>query len=456
MSVLTPLPSNLRALLDGLARLSPRVAEHAGIAAELAQQRDVSAFLVGGVVRDFFDRRESVDLDMVVEGDGVDFARRLASRLGVEVLVHSAFLTAELPSVAGCRIDIATARRERYLQPAALPVIEPAPLAEDLARRDFSLNAMALSLRSPGPLVLIDPFSGHRDLEAGRLRVLHDRSFIDDPTRILRAARFATRLGMRLDAAGEELVAGAIAAGVFERLSGARLRQELRLTLCRADLASPSLAQLAEWRVAENLHPALVWGGAEKSRLSAVHEVMNSVVGGAGALNRAPTDRGVGGDGFALSLASWVFDRPQPARRDLAEHLQLPAASRSLIVEGPERIRTASRSLLYCGVRTISPQAASRILRHLGDDELLLMIACEAAPAAGWARREYEEMRRLELTITGADLLAIGFQPGRRLGKVLERVRDARLDRAITAGEELAMARAMLEEAEQPLLCGEQ
>ena len=446
---LTPLPPTLAALLEELAHLSPRIAGQAAVAAELARSGDFSVFLVGGVVRDFVSGRESVDLDLVVEGDAAEFARRLALRLDGELRLHAAFQTAELTTAVGGRIDIATARRERYPGPAQLPVVEAAPLAEDLARRDFSINAMAISLRQRAPLTLIDPHSGHRDLSLGLLRVLHERSFIDDPTRILRAARFAVRLGLRLDSAGLAEVSEVIAAGVFARLSAARLRGALRLILADRGLAVPTLDLLAGWDVVEGLHPALAWGEREAARLAALNEAMEKTgeTGETGAMARAPS-----GWEFALRLVGWVFDRSSALRRGLAERLQLAGAARSLLVEGPERIAEASRAILALeGESTASwpvpPQAASRVLCHLSDEELWMMIALNPGPVADWARREMEEMRRLKLTISGSDLLAMGFEPGRRVGSVLQRIRDARLDKTITASEELLMARSFLEGA---------
>lgn len=449
MADLAPLPSTLPGVLDRLARLSPRVAEAARLAADLACQLDGSVYLVGGVVRDLWLGCKSVDLDLVVEGDGGRFSRHLADRLGAELRRHATFMTAELTTPSGCRVDVSTARSETYPRPASLPVVEPAPLIDDLRRRDFSVNAMAIPLfsRSNGRVELVDPCSGRGDLAAGLLRVLHRRSFQDDPTRILRAVRFELRLGLRLDLAAEELVAEAVAERIFDRLSSGRLRQELRLTLASAN-PTATLDRLAALGVTESLHPALRWGTAEQDRFLGLNRI----------LERREVKQGEGRGRIALLLTAWAWDRPRRVRRDLAERLQLPAGARSLLVEGIERIAEASQVLLSLGPRSLSPRVVSKELRHLSGDELLLLAALgegkgrtdSAKPTpADWAWREIVEMRGLQLTISGSDLLAIGFRPGRELGRALEQIRGARLDRTITAEEELAMARKIFEDREE-------
>ncbi len=170
---------------------------------ELAAIRERSAgqpvYLVGGAVRDLLLGHGRVDIDLVVEGD----AAGLAARLGADVVEHERFATAKA-RLDGHEVDIASARNEVYLHPGALPEVEPSSLGDDLARRDFTINAMAIPLgREP---ILIDPHGGRDDLAAGLLRVLHPRSFADDPTRALRAARYAARFGFALEAETAELL----------------------------------------------------------------------------------------------------------------------------------------------------------------------------------------------------------------------------------------------------------
>jgi tRNA nucleotidyltransferase (CCA-adding enzyme) len=184
------------------------------------------AWLVGGAVRDLLLGAGSVDLDVAIEGDARSVARELASRLDGEAREHERFGTATVRA-GGLTVDLASTRRETYPQPGALPEVAEASLDEDLARRDFTVNAIAASLAADRVGELRDPHGGRADLDAGVIRVLHPRSFADDPTRLLRAVRYESRLGFRMDPETERLAREAIAAGALSTVSGARIRDEL-------------------------------------------------------------------------------------------------------------------------------------------------------------------------------------------------------------------------------------
>ena len=168
---------------------------------------------------------------------------------------HDKFGTAVVLYGKDDRVDVVTARSESYEAPAALPTVEPGSIAEDLHRRDFTINAMAVSLKAE-PGLLVDPFDGRSDLEAGRIRVLHDRSFVDDPTRILRAIRYEDRYGFRMDDETVALARECIATGHVGDLSGARLREELVALLEEGDV-SHAIPRLAELEAEKEIHPHL-------------------------------------------------------------------------------------------------------------------------------------------------------------------------------------------------------
>ena len=205
--------------------VAPDVLQLLGAAGRAAAGRGARAFAVGGLVRDTLAGRDGArrDLDVVVEGDGLGVARELARELAGSLVEHERFLTASvtLATASGgvSRIDIATARAERYERPGALPHVLPAGIEEDLRRRDFTVNAMAIELAS-GALELLDPLGGASDLRQRRLRVLHPLSFVEDPTRIVRAARYGTRLGLRPDAWTRRCQALALGLGPYPALSG--------------------------------------------------------------------------------------------------------------------------------------------------------------------------------------------------------------------------------------------
>lgn len=196
-----------------------------------AEDMGVSAYAVGGLIRDLFLQRETLDADVSVEGDGVAFASQFAAVHRASLTIYRRFKTARLVLPSGVKIDVATARTERYEHPAALPVVKPGSIEDDLFRRDFSINTLAACLNPDHFGDLLDSFGAMRDIEAGLIRVLHDRSFIDDPTRIFRALRFEQRFGFTLEEKTERYMEQAVSARLVERLSDHRIATELRLIL---------------------------------------------------------------------------------------------------------------------------------------------------------------------------------------------------------------------------------
>jgi tRNA nucleotidyltransferase (CCA-adding enzyme) len=211
-----------------------------------ADKAGVRIYLVGGMVRDLLLGQPSVDVDVVVEGDGFAFARKLAHKFKVDAVFHERFRTAALTLADGMVLDIVTARSETYAQSGALPDIVPASMKEDLLRRDFTINALALGLNADNFCVLRDDVEGVPDIESKLVRILHERSFIDDPTRILRAARYMVRFGFQIDALTQDLLNQAVDQDVFKTLTPARYFLELRRILDEKDPA-PVLDLLAAW-----------------------------------------------------------------------------------------------------------------------------------------------------------------------------------------------------------------
>jgi len=213
---LATLPENIRRLI-----------QEVGAA---ARQNKVRVYLVGGIVRDILTGRENFDLDFVVEGDGISLAEIVAARLPGTVVRHRRFGTATVASEQG-KIDFATARRETYQRSGSLPEVTFASLKEDLVRRDFTINAMAVGINEDDYGTVIDPYHGQRDLQEGRIRILHDRSFLDDPTRIFRAVRFKERFHFRIEPRTARLIAEAVDSRALSYINAHRIRDELALLL---------------------------------------------------------------------------------------------------------------------------------------------------------------------------------------------------------------------------------
>src|SRR4029077_16040913 len=197
----------------------------------------------GGTVRDILLGEPGFDVDVAVEGDAIGLARAIAKQLAGRVREHEKFGTAVVLYGDDQRVDVVTARTEFYDAPAALPTVEHASIRDDLRRRDFTINAMAASLRGGDFGRLLDPFGGRRDLVAGRIRVLHNLSFIDDPTRILRGIRYENRYGFRMDEHTARLARGCIEMGLVGDLSSERLRDELELLLSEGEGGDAVLAR---------------------------------------------------------------------------------------------------------------------------------------------------------------------------------------------------------------------
>jgi tRNA nucleotidyltransferase (CCA-adding enzyme) len=347
---------------------------------ELAQVREVATepvYLVGGAVRDLLLGRDRADLDLVVEGD----AAALAAALGAEPVEHERFSTAKVV-LDGHEVDIASARTESYPRPGALPVVAPAAeISADLGRRDFTVNAMAIPLLGDHP-ELIDPFGGRADLEAGVLRILHPRSFIDDPTRAIRAARYAARFGFELEAETEGLLRATDLDTVSED------RRQAELTRLAGEASGPDgLELLARWGLLE-----LREDGVDLASLVA------GLLGeepwqGEAALAPAVLAAALGPTGGADELA-----RSEPGR----------------------------------------PSQAVELAR--GRDPVELVLA--RAMGAEWLDRYLEEWRSVSLEIDGTDLLAAGVPQGPALGRGLDAALRRKLDGEV-AGREQELAAAL-------------
>lgn len=205
------------------------------------------AYLVGGYVRDSTLGRESVDIDIVVEGDGVKVARKLNAKLNGKLTCHAEFGTATI-SINNHRVDLASARTEKYPSPAHLPHVYPSTIVEDLNRRDFTINAIAMSISKENFGEIFDPFEGLNDIKKKSIRILHRNSFIDDPTRIFRALRYKNRFGFKVEEDTERLMREAIENGMVSRLSGQRILNELQL-IFEEDTFQHTVEDLAHYEI---------------------------------------------------------------------------------------------------------------------------------------------------------------------------------------------------------------
>ena len=396
------LSSDTRALLESIGRL--------------AAARGARAFLVGGMVRDLWRDAEmtSADLDVVVEGDGLAVARELARALGGSVREHRRFLTASVEAPRTGRIDVTTARSERYESRGALPRVMPAGIDQDLRRRDFTINAMAIELHS-GAFGLLDPLGGRAALVRRRLRVLHPLSYVEDPTRVFRAARYATRFGFAQDAATARARALALRLVPYAALSGQRLAAELERILAeaRAELTLSRLGTDGAFRL---LDP--------RYRFTASTAHLVAELPGALAWVRA---RGLGVEPVELGVLAITGDQPQAIATAALERLAFAgeplARLRHALAEGRAlvaRLRDAN-----------APSARARVLREQAPVVLAwLWLVGDGRTRAvlDW----YLGLARALVALSGDEVVALGVPRGPAVARVLAELRDGRLDGRIT------------------------
>ena len=394
------------------------------------------ACLVGGVVRDLLLGRSTRDLDVIVEGD----LRTLPLGLGRERKTHSRFLTATRVLEDGTAMDVAHARSERYAHPAALPQVESATVEEDLARRDFTINTLALSLEPSRFGSVLDLFGAVGDLGQRRIRVLHGLSLVDDPTRAFRAVRLAARLEFEIERRTAHSIELALGQGVFDRLSSTRLRREVELLLQAAEF--PRSIRLA---ARHGLLQVLSQGLKLSARTRAGLERAAKVIAWYEELKRSeafqhwlvPLCRLLAE--AEPRVAGEVIERLRPGRRAAAVLGRCRESVGELIADLTRRSRP-------------SPSAVYFACKGLEVEILLTAIAC--APRRGTRnaiRRHLEAQREIRLEIDGRDLLHAGVPAGRSVARGLQAALAAKLDgQAAEAAEQLRRALAAAEDPRDP------
>jgi tRNA nucleotidyltransferase (CCA-adding enzyme) len=426
----------LRALGE---RTEVEVEPHATLADKLGELSDLApvfeavsaasepydgVYLVGGTVRDILLGEPNFDVDVAVEGDAIALARSVAEALGGRVRAHRKFGTAVVLYSEDKRVDVVTARTEFYDAPAALPSVEHATIREDLFRRDFTINAMAVSLKGDDFGRLVDPFHGRRDLEAKTIRVLHNLSFIDDPTRIFRAIRYESRYGFRMDEHTQRLARGTIEMGLVGDLSSARLRAELVALLEEGD-AGASILRLAELGAGRAIHPHL-----------AADEEAVELLAGLRTLNER---YGTGIPAWRLAFAALARRLPPDEIYDWLRRLKVQRRD-------AERIAWAV---------TVGPRLVERLHGDTPEPSEIVAMAEPFAPdaplfALAVADQQplhdyFQRLRDVRLEVSGADLADLGLGESPQVGEILAELRRRKLNGQLDGREsELAAARELI------------
>jgi tRNA nucleotidyltransferase (CCA-adding enzyme) len=433
-----PHARNLRNILRE--RLPKRIESLLQEIGAAADSMGVAAFAVGGFVRDLLLGVENYDVDIVIEGDGIAFAENVAAAAGARVRSHQRFGTAVIIFPDGFKMDVATARTEYYEYPTALPTVELSSIRKDLYRRDFTINTLAIKLNKKDFGYLIDFFGGQRDLKEKTVRVLHNLSFIEDPTRIYRAIRFEQRLGFRIARHTQNLIRSATKIDLFQRLAGRRLFTELVLLMSEEDPAKP-ISRLAEFDLLRFVHPSLQWDDETAALFQGVKDALawyrllflNKQYEPWQVYFFALTDR--------LSLKATVDMCERLAIREkflekvISMKKETPLLLQGLSLQGLFKMRSVKPSRLY-GLLKGHPQETLLYLMAKADNE-------EAKRGISLYLSHLQDIR---LSITGKDLAQLGVKPGPLYGKIMEQILWAKLDGLVkTREEEMEFAKGILE-----------
>lgn len=385
----------------------------------------VKAYLIGGFVRDLIAGVKNYDLDIVVEGDGIAFAEKFGQQTGWRMVRHKRFRTATLLTKEHHKVDIATARSEYYPQPASLPVVTPGSLDDDVKRRDFTINTMAISLDAHGFGKLIDLYHGKKDLAQGRVRILHDRSFIDDPTRVLRAIRFEQRMGFNIEPHTLQLLRAAAKLSMVESVQPHRIRDEIVLMLKEA---SP-LRQIR--RVDELLgfgfiSKKIALTRASYAFLSAIERQLDWFRDAFG------THRKI--DGWLVYFMGLVDGMEDESVDQVLERFAFHKGESKRIRSYCRQRRQVDKSL---NAQKLAASAVSRVLEPLSYE---VIVACRARTPSEKVKKHIADFlgrpQGVKVWVNGHDLKEMGVPPGPRYKALMEQLRNAVIDGKVRGRQE--------------------
>jgi tRNA nucleotidyltransferase (CCA-adding enzyme) len=406
---------NVQGLIEE--RVPPNVRDILRTVGEVADEAGFAVYLVGGIVRDLFMRIANLDIDIVVEGDGIVFAGMVMKRAGGHMKTHLKFGTAVVVLPNGLKLDIATARLEYYESPAALPTVELSSIKKDLYRRDFTINTLAVRLNRKRYGELIDFFGGLRDIKEKTLRVLHSLSFVEDPTRVLRAIRFEQRFDFKLGKHTENLIKSAVNMKLFDRLTGKRMNAELVLMFSEAEPLK-LLKRMKYFDLLKFLHPDMKATSETDRLFTGIGETLTW-------FRLLYLDiRVETWFVYFLGLLDRLKDR---ALDETLERLSVPVRTRERVRHSRQRYREVL-AVFYKEPKP-APSRIYDLLITLDTESLLLMMAkAKQEKAKKYISLYLTSLHNVRVELSGDDLKKMGIPPGPRYKKILAEVLDAKLD----------------------------
>ncbi|MBW2062920.1 MAG: CBS domain-containing protein [Deltaproteobacteria bacterium] len=426
------LPRNIIDLLADLGRTADRLG--------------YSVYAVGGFIRDIFIQQDNLDIDIVVEGDGINFAKVFATEHpGVRIRSHRKFNTAVLIFPDDFKIDVATARLEYYESPATLPIVEVGSLRLDLYRRDFTINTLAVKLNEQHFGGLIDYFRGVKDIKYGYIRVLHNLSFVEDPTRVFRAIRFEQRFGFKISKLTANLIENAVKYDFFQKLSPQRLFVELKYIL-QEDEPALAIKRLDEFDLLKFIFQDLKFTKAKADLFARIKKVCHWF---------DLTYLGENYQAWMIYFLGLLDGRPQEELAQLSDRLILRRRDRELVVQEKPEIDRILRSL-HRQRSDIRPGRLYKLLKPLSTEAILFLMARTTREETSRAVSSYfTRLKEVKIELSGKDLIAMGLEPGPKFKEILDQLHQARLNEEVkNLSDEKEFVRRhvlTLQKAEKPI-----
>ncbi|WP_041083650.1 CBS domain-containing protein [Thermotoga profunda] len=399
---------------------------------QYGDELNLPVYIVGGFVRDLLMGNPNYDMDIVVERDGLAFADYAAEELKAKLVKYEKFLTASIFIKNGFRIDIATARTEYYQAPTELPQVEVSTIKKDLYRRDFTINAMAIKLNSKDFGTLIDFFGAKKDLENKLIRCLHTLSFIEDPTRILRAVRFETRFGFKIELQTTQLMLQAVQQGYLEKVTGQRLRQEFEKILEEKDPVA-ALKRLSDFEILKHMFPGVFYTATMEEKLKSLFSFLTWAEEFFGKINKFYCVMFVFLEYHGDTALDQIKERYGLASKFIDE---LKIVRKMIVPLSKIVSMRLNFSDIYKVTQGFSPEAYCYLASYLDID------------SQGYLKQYLEKSRQTKIKVNGHFLTKnFGINPGRIVGAMLEKVYCAKLDGMITDDQEEEFVKRLLNES---------
>ena len=400
---------------EAIGELPLKIRELLTIAGQVGDELDQRVYVVGGFVRDLLLKTDNWDLDFVTEGDGIEYAKALHNRLGGKLIEHSKFGTAVIKLPQFISLDIVTARREYYEYPAALPKVERSNIWSDLFRRDFTINCMAIILNQEYFGEMIDYFGGMKDLQNKQVRVLYNLSFIEDPTRVFRAIRFAARFGFAIEKSTRHYIEQAINADMIEKLSDDRIREEMLHIIREQDVLDRSLQLMNSLNVFKALDPALTISDEVIRKVKNIRFSLE----GFRQLSSKPFNQTIV---MMMQLVSEVDEE------SLTRVLKKLIANETLISSIAQSMKQRYHVYQVLSQEEVDRYTIYKTLRPHTDEGLVFFYNDSENPYIRHYIAFYKlKLAGIQLTITGNDLQSMGIKPGPVYKRIMDSVLKAKV-----------------------------